>query len=42
MKKKRLTIVFLCALFLLGGLSIPTLDADAGACSRTPHFCNPR
>jgi len=40
MKKKWIGIAFLCALFLVCGVAIPTYDAEAGPCSRTPSFCD--
>lgn len=40
MNKKRLGIAVLCALFLVGGIAIPTYDADAGPCSRNPAYCD--
>ena len=39
MKRKRLGLAFLYVLFLVCGLSVPTYDADAGPCSRSPTFC---
>ena len=42
MTKKRLTIAFLYALFLLCAAGIPTYDADAGPCSRNPGYCDRR
>ena len=36
MNKKRLSIAVLYAVFLVCGAAIPTYDADAGVCSRTP------
>ena len=42
MNRKRLGIAVLYALFLVGGVAIPTYDADAGVCSRNPSFCSMR
>ena len=42
MTKKKIAVAFLYVLFILSAIGIPTYDADAGPCSRSPEYCDRR